>query len=63
MPRSPHTVDLLCSEPECPNSIRGHRWGQIKAEGWFFSKDGVTRYCPDHIPDWVEAWREKQRKK
>lgn len=26
---------------------------------WFFMKDG-TAFCPDHIPEWVEEWRNRR---
>lgn len=49
---------VCCDGEGCRNRIKDHRWGHIKADDWFFQKDG-TAYCPDHIPDWVEKWRNK----
>lgn len=53
--------DKPCSVPSCANSIRDHSWGHIKAAGWFFSKTGEA-YCPEHIPEWVPAWRARARR-
>lgn len=38
------------------------KWDVIRAgnEGWFFQKGGIS-YCPEHVPDWVPAWRERQK--
>jgi hypothetical protein len=41
----------------CDRTVANHRWGKIKATGWFFAKDG-TAYCPEHVPEWVQKWRE-----
>lgn len=49
-----------CSVEGCENRFADHMWGKIKLKGWFIMKDG-TAYCPDHIPEWVEEWRAKQR--
>ncbi len=50
-----------CSEPGCPERVGDHRWGAIKAqsEGWFYQRNGEA-YCPQHVPAWVPAWREKK---
>jgi hypothetical protein len=47
----------------CQASHPGSRWDAMKAdrEGWFHSKAEEAAYCPDHVPDWVSAWREKQK--
>lgn len=47
----------------CPVSFPGSKFAAIKAqgEGWFFAKDGIA-YCPEHVPEWVAAWRERRRK-
>lgn len=45
---------------ECGARIRNHYWAKVKAEGWFFTKDGRA-FCPDHIPEWVAAWRKKKQ--
>ena len=52
------TERMKCAE--CEASIPDHAWGRIKASDWFFSKDGKS-YCPAHVPEWVEAWRERKR--
>lgn len=38
------------------------KWDVIKAgeAGWFFQRDG-TAWCPNHVPEWVESWRERQK--
>lgn len=28
--------------------------------GWFHSKAEECAWCPEHVPDWVPAWRAKQ---
>lgn len=54
------TEDKPCSHSGCTNTYRPHRWGKIKTHpDWFHQKDG-TSWCPDHHPEWVAAWREKQ---
>jgi hypothetical protein len=49
----------VCAAEGCPLSFPTHRWGKTRAhdEGWFEQKDG-TAWCPDHVPEWVEGWRE-----
>ena len=49
-------TEICCLADGCPNTIKNHAWGKIKAEGWFFSRDG-SAYCPEHVPEWVDAWR------
>lgn len=48
----------------CPRTTRSTKWRDIRAHdaGWFFTKDGKV-YCPDHVPAWVEQWRETQTQK
>jgi len=53
---------VICDEDGCEEKIKNHAWGHIKAEGWFFGRDGETAWCPNHIPDWVSAWRAKKAK-
>lgn len=50
---------IVCSR--CDASIPGGKWSIIKAGewGWFFQRDG-TAYCPDHVPEWVSAWRARR---
>jgi hypothetical protein len=59
---------IVCSEKECQESIPNNKWAKIRAgspkkgEGWFFSmEDPKIAHCPNHLPDWVPAWREKKR--
>lgn len=56
------TAEKTCAQNGCDESYQEHRWGAIKAHdaGWFTQKDG-TAWCPQHVPDWVPAWRERQR--
>ena len=51
-----------CAESDCTASVKNHYWGHVKADGWFFSKEGPA-WCPEHLPDWVPAWRERQKAK
>lgn len=62
MPRShDHKLGVVrCSVPDCKETLPNHAWGKIKADGWFFQKDG-TNYCPNHIPNWVRAWRKRKK--
>lgn len=59
-----HEQHLTCADPECSWTIPDHRWARTKAHsaGAFEQKDG-TIWCPEHIPDWVGAWRAKQAAK
>lgn len=50
----------FCSFPECDSRIKDHAWGHIKASDWFFQKNGDS-WCPEHIPEWVEGWRARQK--
>lgn len=52
--------ETQCSADECERSFKNHRWGRIKAQGWFQQKDG-RNWCPDHLPPWVEAWRARRQ--
>lgn len=66
---SEHPVTCVRREDlGCPSSFPGSKFGAIKAqdEGWFFAKDSGPRgssaaYCPEHVPEWVTAWRERKR--
>lgn len=49
---------ITCSAHDCENKVKNHYWGKVKAEHWFFQKDG-TAFCPDHVPAWVVVWRDK----
>lgn len=48
---------VQCDHQDCEATHPNHAWGRIRAEGWFHQKDGQA-YCPEHVPAWVEAWRE-----
>ena len=51
-----------CSHEKCPASVPGSKWAHVKAtaeQGWLFLKNGET-YCPDHLPEWVAAWRARK---
>jgi len=54
------TSNAVCAAPDCAASFTDHNWGKKQAdrEGWFMQKDG-TSWCPDHVPEWVEAWRNR----
>ena len=45
----------------CDAKIKDHAWGHIKADDWFFSKQTGNLFCPEHIPDWVPAWRARKK--
>jgi hypothetical protein len=47
-----------CAHSGCDATFKDHHWGHIEAgnKGWFFQKNG-DRWCPRHVPDWVEGWR------
>lgn len=48
-----------CSQPDCTQVVKNHAWAKIKADGWFFQRDG-SLWCPEHVPDWVDAWRARK---
>lgn len=52
--------DATCSYPNCGSYYKSHHWGNKEAqrEGWFLQKNG-DKWCPNHIPEWVDQWREK----
>lgn len=60
---NPHIMDKECAHPGCPAAFRDHAWGATKAhkDGWFHGKDGNS-FCPEHVPEWVEAWRARRKK-
>ncbi len=49
-----------CSEPGCEATVKNHYWGRVKADLWFFQKNGDA-WCPDHHPEWVAAWRARKK--
>jgi len=60
-----HEIPLKsCAVEDCEETYRPHMWGSIKAHdrGWFLQKDG-TAWCPQHVPEWVAEWREREAKK
>lgn len=63
--KNPDTTYASCDVPGCDNTYPDHAWGAIKANGagWFRSKDDTVIRCPEHLPEWVPAWRESRRKK
>lgn len=56
---SGHPVHCARQGDGCEAQIPGSKWAAIKAgdEGWFFSRKDDAAYCPEHVPDWVPAWR------
>jgi hypothetical protein len=57
---------VTCSRREdigCEASIRGSKHYRMKAqhEGWFSSFRENLAYCPEHVPDWVPAWRDRRQ--
>jgi hypothetical protein len=52
---------IFCDEAGCPEKIKNHRWGKIKAEGWFFQKNDKA-WCPYHIPIWHKDWGKRKKK-
>lgn len=52
-----------CDEPGCEASFRSNKWEKVRAsdQGWFFSFRDETSWCPEHVPDWVPAWREGRK--
>lgn len=55
------TEAVRCSDPLCEREYADHKWGRINASkaGWFFQTTGET-WCPEHMPEWVTAWRERK---
>lgn len=55
---------MHCAEPGCTAEHKSDRWNNSRAQkaGWFMEKNGDC-WCPDHVPDWVPAWRENQAAK
>jgi len=57
--KEPDHQHVRCDHPGCEAKIKNHAWGKIRAEGWFFQRNGKA-YCPDHLPEWVDKWRGKR---
>lgn len=57
--------DVTCVESDkgCTATVKNHRWGRVKADGWFFTKElpDDKGYCPEHNPPWVAEWRAKKK--
>ena len=61
----PYDVGYVeCMAEDCPAKFRNHYWGHVRdGEGWFLSKDGEQIFCPDHLPEWVPAWRARMKER
>lgn len=55
------TTYVICDHPGCSRQFKLTHWDSISAgnEGWFQKKNGEA-WCPEHIPEWVSTWRERQ---
>lgn len=55
---------LHCAEPGCLATHKSDKWNNLRAAklGWFLQRNG-DKWCPEHTPEWVPAWRESQRDK
>lgn len=55
---------VVCSGGGCEKFFVPSRWGNQAAQnkGWFLQRNGQV-WCPDHVPDWVPAWRLKKELK
>lgn len=56
---------LACAHEGCEaGGFKDHSRGRIRAHdaGWFIQKNGDA-WCPEHTPEWVEAWRARQGRK
>lgn len=55
------TTYVICDHPRCAAQFKLTHWDSIAAGniGWFQKLNGDS-WCPDHIPEWVTAWREKK---
>lgn len=53
---------ITCSAPDCSTSHKSSKWDNRKADkhGWFHQRNGDS-WCPEHVPEWLETWRAKQR--
>lgn len=49
-----------CNVFLCPERVKNHKWGRIKAQGWLFTKDG-RHFCPRHLPAWYTKWHNKNK--
>lgn len=48
----------------CTASHPGDKFSAIRAgeAGWFRSRQTDEEFCPEHVPGWVPAWRERQKR-
>ncbi len=55
-------MTATCAEENCEKTVKQSYWNNIDSQnkGWFFQKNGLA-WCPDHTPEWVEAWRKKRK--
>lgn len=52
-----------CRQPRCTKTVPASRHDKIRAqqEGWFFPRDdNPDGWCPEHKPEWVDAWRARR---
>lgn len=52
---------LECAKYACPSKITEtdpEKYAKAR-KSWFCQKNG-DNWCPDHIPTWVHAWRQKK---
>lgn len=47
----------------CKAEHASDKFSAIRAAGagWFRSRQDEQEFCPEHVPDWVPAWRERQQ--
>lgn len=52
---------VCCAHRGCKAQHEDNKFAAIRAyeEGWFKTREGDA-WCPEHVPDWVPAWRAKQ---
>ncbi len=55
-------MTVKCEIKLCDKTYPNHKWGRIKAKGWFIELNGRS-WCPDHIPEWVASWRARKKEK
>jgi hypothetical protein len=60
-----HVEMRPCFVQPCNDAYQNDKWSKIRAAqaGWFFPKYGDIGFCPNHLPEWVPAWRERQKEK
>lgn len=62
---SEHPVRCAKATDGCTAQFPGSKHDAVRAHeaGWFFSRREGLAYCPEHVPDWVPAWRARQARK